>query len=392
MDPLEFLDAVGTVAGGAEIYQHGVRYVDNVKFWEWLTGTVVKEPVVGGSRLPLDSAEALQTWVRTRLEEGRGHYVQHLLQNRGAEFDFVRSGQNDPVSLLKGDLWRLGTEAEDRQFGIDAVKRNLFTGEVETYQIKAGTSPTFRKTDLSPYMSGERQVDHVVVNKNIADWRRSPEGLEEIARRGDEHPSVRTALSDEEVRNAGKQRFDQALDGKASPTITVDGVLGEIGSGMMVGAVIGVGMSALKNYGAYRRGDISGGEFSNLLVRDSAEGAVTGSAIAAVNIPVQIAAHAIGVGAPVTIPVMIIIGVGLRSFIQPAFGKGEYEVILRNMTCTTDVARGFARFAVQSHRCLEIQRDYVRELSQLGARGHVLNHLSAQSDRAVENMLEEFEK
>jgi len=386
----EFLDAVGTIAAGAKVYSDGVQYADQVEFWKWLTTNVVKEPTVGDLKLKLDSAEAVREWVLARLSEDKGKYVQQMLQNRGAEFDFVRAMQNDPLEFLSGQTWRMATGQEDARQGIDAVRTNLFSGDQETHQIKAGLSDTFEKVRLDKYMGGDRRVDVVDVNEKIHDWRNSEQGRAAVQSRGDDHPDVRKAFSDEEIRQHADERMKQAAQGQASPTYTLEGIAGEIGSGMMVGAVVGIGISAFANYRAYQGRQISGSEFANRLMLDSAQGATMGGAMAAVNIPVQIAAHAIGVGAPVTIPVMIVVGAGLRKVIAAAFGKGEYEKIVGHMTYTTDLTMGLARFAGLSHRCYVMQESFVREVAQLGARSVVLTELSRKADSAVDEMLEDF--
>jgi len=388
----EFLDAVATLGAGAKVFGDGVQYVDDVQFWRWLTTDVVKAPVIYGVPLPLDSADAIQEWVSARLADGnKGKYVQHIFQNRGAEFDFVRWNQHDPVEFLKGNSWRMATPLEDRDHGIDAVRRNFFSGQEETHQVKAGLSDSFRRVDLSKYSpGGPKPVDVVDVNEKIHDWRTSEDGQSLIAKRGDAHPDVRRAFSDDRIAEQGERRMDQARSGAAAPNITFEGVATQVGRGALIGAVVGVGVSTVSNYGRYRRGEIDGATFGNLMIADSGRGAVMGGAVAAVNIPVQLAAHALGVGNPVTIPVMIVVGAGLRYVIDPMFGRGAYAEHLQGMQVTTDVAQGVARFAGQCQASFEAQRDFLEGMAALSHRATVLNRFSDDTDALLADAIDDI--
>lgn len=401
----DFFRTVGTVAAGAKVYADGVQYVDRSEFWHWFTADVVRQPIVDGVPHPLDSAEAIQSWVAARISEGKGRFVRFMLEQRGAEFDFVKSKQDNIIEFLGGNIWKRATQEQDLTQGVDAIRTNFLTGETETHQIKAGLSDAFKRVNLSPYMpaptdraaeylqrnfKAHTPADVVDVNDSIYQWRTSEAGRAAVEARGDLHPDVRNSIHDQQIMERGQERLKQSLDGSAAPGVTLWGAAAEVASGAMVGAVIGIGISAASYYRQYRRGEISGAEFGNTLVKDSAQGAVMGGTLAAVNIPIQLAAHAIGVGQPITIPVMIVLGYGLRKIVQPIFGKGEFEKILCGVRYTTDLARGFAYFAEQSATCFYLQRELVVEAARLGARAKVLDAVSKGLDNILESELKEI--
>jgi hypothetical protein len=382
----EFLDAAATLGAGAAVFSEGLRYVDDVEFWHWFTTEVVKAPRVGGESVTLTDSEAIRAWVEGRVASGRGGGLETLLRGRNFEYEFVRSHQHDPLELLRGNIWRRGTAAEDSA-GIDAVRRNLFTGDVETHQLKHALSDSGTRVNLSKYgPDGSKPVDVIDVNERIGAWRSSPGGRDTIAARGDAHPDVRVAVSDRDVSAGGDRRLAQAQAGDAAPAITVDGALTQAGRGALIGAVVGVGLSAATNYVRYRRGDISGAEFGDYLVTDSARGALMGGAIAVVNLPVQVAGYALGVGSPVTIPVMLVLGAGIRQIVEPMFGRGEYARQLADLEVTTDLAAGVARFA----STCEAQRPFLEGLAVLGRRARRLNAISVETDELLDRAIDEI--
>jgi hypothetical protein len=52
---------------------------------------------------------------------------------------------------------------------------------------------------------------------------------------------------------------------------------------------------------------------------------------------VQVAAVVVGVGAPVTIPVMVLFGVAVDRIVDPAFGDGEYRKVLERLGYQADI-------------------------------------------------------
>lgn len=406
-DLKDMLEKIGFVAAGAKVYTDGVQYVRDVEFWKWLTANVVKAPIVNGVETKLTDSQAISEWVNTRLHEGKIDHIEHIFVNRGAEFDFVKRMQDDPFELLSGSIWRMATSQEDATAGIDAVKERVFglLGQ-ETHQIKAGLSDSFRKVDLSQYIPEPSEVtltrlnevlhkkstpvDVIDVNEKIYSWRNSEEGIAKIARRGDNHPNVVQSFNDEDLKASGARRLEAAKEGLADNAITFEGVFKQVGSGAIVGTVIFVGVSAVSNYQEYKLGYINGNEFANRIMRDSLQGGLQGGAVAAVNIPVQLAAGALNVGAPVTIPVMVVLSVGLRQIINPMFGKGEYKEILESLHYTTDVARAFSDFSRISYESFGIQKKMLSNGYTHRKQSLMLDSFAQYTDDLLAKELEDF--
>jgi len=403
----EMLEDISSLAAEVHIVKNGIEYVNEVKFWEWFTENVVKEGKLSdGSKLPLIDSTAIAEWINDSMGTGKNKYLLDMFVNRGGEYNYVQAMQNNPFELLKGNTYRLATAIEDGTQGIDAVRHNLIFGDT-TIQIKAGLSDSFKRVDLSQYipepseqvqerLSGvlhknSTPVDEVVVNGKILDWRMSDAGRVQIEARGDAHPNVTShPIDDNALTESGKQRFKDAQSGRADPSITLSGSLEQIGQGIVIGAVVSIGVSTLSNYKDYKNGIITPNEYINYIMRDTAQGMTQGGLVAAINIPVQVLAHSINVGAPVTIPVMIAVSGLVNKVVGPMFGKGEYKKTMQNISYTTNVGKSFVQFLEISRRSFYSQKNMLLTARDHAARANMLDEFSLRTEQTLKKTLEEI--
>lgn len=97
-------------------------------------------------------------------------------------------------------------------------------------------------------------------------------------------------------------------------------------------------------------------------MNDSAYGATSGCAIASINVGIQSVTIPAGIGAPNTIPVLILAGYGLDKLIAPAFGKGAYKEVLKDISLCTDVHKAFTKFIVNSYNCRMYFEDWIEKM------------------------------
>ncbi|MGC8576294.1 MAG: hypothetical protein ACP5L3_07235 [Caldisericum sp.] len=364
----EFFQSVGTVASGTKIFHDGVQYVDDASFWKWMRETVIKRDGL------FDSAEAIRKFVTNK---PKGSEI--LIQGRGMEWDWVRDFNDNPLNI--GKSAKLATIADDRN-GVDAFVRKLF-GRTEKVQMKTALSDTGAQVNLSKYPDETK----IVVNEKIAKWR---ENHPEILAEREDTRVVEQVYTDKQLEEATKKRMEQAKSDEAIPGVTIQGAIKQIGEGAIIGAVIYVGISALTNYSQYKSGIISGNEYANRLIKDSAKGALSGGSFAAINIPIQIAAKTLGVGMPVTIPVMIILRYRLKKIVDPLFAEGEYKAVLTEMNYTNDIAKGFASFAYISEASFEVQKHFLNEMIRIEQRAKLLNKITERTDDLLNKSIEEI--
>ena len=109
--------------------------------------------------------------------------------------------------------------------------------------------------------------------------------------------------------------------------------------------------------------------------------------MAAINVGVQYAATALGVGAPVTIPVMLIISIGLKKVIDPMFGDGEYAETLQSMKYYTSVQKGWHDFGRLSVALYEAQDSLRQVHAARSERAKLLNSFSSRLDNKLDEEL-----
>jgi hypothetical protein len=127
--------------------------------------------------------------------------------------------------------------------------------------------------------------------------------------------------------------------------LTVRGVVGEVGKGAVIGAVVSITASTIGHFTAYQRGELTDEQFRAAVLKDGTKGALKGAIFGGVNVGVQTAAVVLGVGAPLVLPVMVAFGVALDQIVDPAFGDGAYRDVLESLGYTAETARLHAEYA-----------------------------------------------
>ena len=93
---------------------------------------------------------------------------------------------------------------------------------------------------------------------------------------------------------------------------------------------------------------------------------------------------------PVTIPVMIVVGYGLKKIIDPLFSEGDYREILNEMNYTTDITNGLKTFADNSQKSFEMQKPFVNEMIKEECKAKILNKISKKTDKVLVEKIEEI--
>ena len=365
----DFLESVSNVAAASTIIKDGVNYVDNALFWEWLIK--IHE---NGNYIPhLGSAEAARQFAQASSNQMEG--IKTVIQGRGYEWDVFR--QHHPHIFDINKLPGFNSPSATNLPGHDLQSYNPLTGSTVTVEAKSamsdsGIEKSARK--LFTY-STDRQFD---VTQSVHDK------AVEMGMTEDRFVRVRP---DADVSQRANDRVHDATSGKIDVGISVEGVLEEVGKGALIGAVFYVGVSALTHYQSYKSGELSFEDFAEQLVKDGTKGGVMGGSMAAINVGVQYAATALGVGAPVTIPVMLIISIGLKKVIDPMFGDGEYAETLQSMKYYTSVQKGWHDFGRLSVALYEAQDSLRQVHAARSERAKLLNSFSSRLDNKLDEEL-----
>ena len=349
----DFIENVANIAGASKIISDGIQYVDNAMFWQWMRNS-----------FPKMFENGLQTWMSIHPDNARVAF-----QTKGLEWDVFR---NYHPNLI--DINELSKATNDRIKDLSSY--NPFTADITIIQVKAPLSAGGIKREAQKLFSHYPPETKFAVTQSVYD---------EAIKNGMSPDRFVQVVPDEAVKKITDQRYEAAAKNNIDIGITLDGFLEQVGQGALLGATIYIGVSALSNYRSYKCGDLSFDEFAERLIKDGAKGGVMGGSMAAINVGVQYAATAIGVGAPVTIPVMIVISVGLKKFVDPLFGDGEYKEILNSMKYSTSFQKGWLDFGLLSVSLFDKQIQLKSFVADKIEKGKLLNSFS----KALDDKLDE---
>ncbi len=351
----DFIENIANIAAASKIIPNGIQYVDNSMFWQWMKDSYPKMFESG-----------LQNWMSLHPKS-----AEVFFQTKGLEWDVFK---NYHPHLI--DVNKLSTATNDRVKDLSSF--NPFTGDNTIIQVKAPLSDSGIRTEAQRLFTHYPPETKFAVTQSVYD---------EAIKRGMPPDRFVQVVPDEAVKNATNQRYDAAVKNTIDVGVTLDGFLKQVGQGALIGATLYVGVSALTNYRKYKKGVLSFDEFAEVLIKDGAKGGVMGGSIAAINVGVQYAATVLGVGAPVTIPVMIVISVGLKKFIDPFFGDGEYLEILNSMKYSTSFQNAWLDFGLLSVSLFEKQKQLKSFEEGKSERAKLLNNFSQALDNKLNDEL-----
>ena len=351
----EFLASVGSIGGATKIFQDGVQYVDNASFWKWLTSSYKQSQ-------HLNSAKAIEAFVKNSPDKIQG--IRSLIGGKGAEWDIAREYRPGLFTINKFSPNTIDPIK-------DIVSYNPISGGTEFIQAKTALK------NPSAVAKGLLRYPHDVkfaVNQSVYD---------EATKIGIPKNRFVKVVPDKQLQKMTDKRMNIAKAGAAEAGVTVTGALSQIGQGAVIGVIIGATITTLSYFKAYKRGEISKEEYFRLVAKDAAKGGLLGSSFAALNIPVQIAATSLGLAAPVTIPVMIILGYGLAKVIDPIFKDGSYREILENMHYYTDATKALADFGQMSVYLFDVEKTFTPAMMALAKDLRELHDISNKLDEEI---------
>jgi hypothetical protein len=360
-EELEDLISAASRIAVAESFRSGLGYVDDASFWQWMS-----ENYPGVAARPGGWA----AWIQAKPKSAGS-----LLSGKVQEWDWVRDFKNKPINLAK--LAHVSKDAVSRH---DATVKNLLTGHVEKVESKFASS---RGSAASALENAQRKPG---IGRLVG----TPEVIEEAHGRG-----LESHLQLEQYRSSGQGQEAAARRARSAPRasgpgVTLPGGLREVGRGALIGAAVSISASTIAQYRAWHRGQISADEFKKQVLHDAAKGGTKGAILGGINVGVQTAALAIGVGAPITIPVMLVFGIAIERIIDPAFGDGEYRRVLDRLGYQADLAALGSDFAVACQGAYDTVAIVAFNAATLRLEFEEVNALSAATTDRIGDALEKI--
>lgn len=271
---------------------------DNVEFWKWMGRNFSHSGI-------FDSASSMQQRFAQVTNQKGGLFSQ--LQGKGYEWEWMSAQRNMPENIFKTyDAGDIANRA-----ATDVTERNLLTGELKDYQMKAYTSKT------SPKLSNTPKDVTIVTNAEQTG-----------AVRAKGYENVNEFQNSEKIRHSTRKRLDQIREGKAYTSYNLKNVTGTMAKAGLLGSIIGIGIEAVASYRDWKRGDLSDQGYLKEILKAGGDAGVTSAVTSGIMIPVSAAITVAGASTLLTFPIAFVFGTAVSKIVAPCFGRGEYKEIL----------------------------------------------------------------
>ncbi|SFB19913.1 MULTISPECIES: hypothetical protein [unclassified Bacillus (in: firmicutes)] len=270
--------------------------------------------------------------------KGQLGMLKNKLNGTGQEIDWLRWKQGKLSSLFEKSRL-LGGNAK----GVDGETVNRFTGEAisrTTVKAAEGNSglgrnisdvlEALKKGTLKPNetvagIDGTNDALHKALTKNIDKaFQNGDLDYANKLKQAQEHLKIQELNNTDGVKQSTKRLTDKISGGQAHTTVTLQEVSKKAAQGAVIGAAVGLTVSAITNYLKYKNGEITEQEAFREVGQDTLKGALVGGAMAAVTI--FLPGGAIGFVAGMAIGIYV--NKTVTNILDEVFGKGAFAEIL----------------------------------------------------------------
>ncbi len=275
-------------------YYQSDALANNVEFWKWLDRNYAKSGI-------FSSNQSMQQYIAAGT--GKEEWFAKQLQGKGFEWDWMTEQRRSIQNLFnKYDAGDVVNRAAS-----DVTETNLLTGKSTEYQMKAYTSAS------NPDLNNTPKDMAVVTNAEKVDI---------VKQNG--YETVEKFQDNETIKNQVDNRMEQVKNGSASPQYSFGKVCFTMARAGLIGCAIGMGIESVTQYKNWKKGYISDKEYLITVLKAGGDSGITASATAGIMIPVEAAVTAAGLSCPITIPISIVVGMGVNKVVAPCFGRGDY--------------------------------------------------------------------
>ncbi len=372
---INFIDFASSAAAYGYITTNAQQYIRDLEVAKLLGGKFSASGI-------FEDAQSAKDWLYARLEVNPNNLDQifRRLQGDGAgEVDVVRAINGSLKGLLYKAEYATNSAGDitSNVPGIDVVVKSRFTGKiVQQIQVKSNWSndPHVLKQTIDNFLHNPNYNEHIVLS--------GPKELIEVAKEMNIKNPLMVYGNVEHNRESAERLMKIVEQGDFKSYITFGDVVGRISEGALIGAVIGIGISSLNNYLLYRRGEISLNEaFKNIAV-DGSRRAIVGGIMGGLSLIFPPGIIGIGIG--------IAVGTSIRKVVDLAYGKGDYERVVREMYITNDLSKGLLHFALTTDEAIQIQRQFLNSMIRFEQRSKILNKISKETDEILNKIIEEI--
>lgn len=233
------------------------------------------------------------------------------------------------------DTKNLGTNVSD-------ILKALDNGTLDPKDVVAG----IEGTDKAIQQAFEKNIEKAIKNGNLE--------YAEKLKQAQQHMRVEEINTTETVKKSTSRLKDKMASGNAHSSVTMQEIAKKSFQGAVIGAAIGLTISAVSNYLRYKKGEITEKEAFTLVGRDTTKGALVGGAMSAVTI--FLPGGALGLVAGMAIGIYL--NATLTNVLDEVFGKGAFGAILDSAGYVAGMAHSLDSSIAQiQHHENDIQRN-----------------------------------
>jgi len=202
-------------------------------------------------------------------------------------FDKKLTGYSQEVDFVRFKNAKLSTLFEKSSLldgnvpGVDATTINRVTGKtISRTTIKASINPITK--DGTAIAGVKEALESGTVTKDDIIF--SVKGTSQAAKNAGLSNKVIEKNTNEQVISSNKNLREKILAGEATTSVTLEQATKKMAQGAVIGAVIGLTISSITNYIAFKNGEISEEEVFKEIGEDTLKSAITGGALAGITL------------------------------------------------------------------------------------------------------------
>lgn len=252
------------------------------------------------------------------IENDKVRCLDMKLTGSAQEVDWLREKQGELTSIFeKSEL--LNKNAR----GVDGVTYNRFTGkEISRTTVKGSINPIKKSSQGIKDIQLALEKGTLTPNDIIY----GPEGMAKAAKEAGITNKVVETNNADIIRKSNERLREKIANGQAYTSFTASHVGQQIMKGAIIGATIGITISAIQNYVRYRNNEISISEAFTAIGKDGIKSAVIGGAMGGISL--FLPAGPIGVVAGVVIGIYV--SSVTENILNEIYGEGGYGAILNS--------------------------------------------------------------
>lgn len=307
---------------------------NEVEFWKWMGRNYSKSGI-------FDTNQTMQQYISQGI--GKEEWLAKQLQGKGYEWDWMKVQQRNIKNIFK--TYDAGDVAN--RAASDVTEKNLLTGKIKEYQMKAYTSKT------NPDLHNTPKDMTIVTNSEKVDVVKS-NGYDDIQ-------EFKDAQS---INKSTNERLEKIKDGKVNTSYNIKNVAGKMGKAGIVGCVIGMGSEAIVSYKSWKEGQLTDEEYLKEILKAGGDIGITSALTAGVMIPVASSIAVAGVSTLLTIPVAFIISDMVNNVVSPCFGRGKYREILSSAKYYQNIESIYDDLLISMEHASNQYYDFVINMSE----------------------------